>query len=70
MPIRRHHAVVSAGEAAATDAGRRRTGAERITIPQETIDRINEVVSPGSSLIVSDEPMSPKETGKGTISSC
>ena len=33
--------------------------------PQEAIDRIAEVVSPGSSVIISDEPLS-KETGKGT----
>jgi hypothetical protein len=38
---------------------------DRITIPQEAIDRISEVISPGSALIVSDEPMS-KETGAGT----
>ena len=53
-------------EGAATDAGAAKAALERITIPQEAIDRINEVVSPGSSLIVSDEPMSAKETGKGT----
>jgi hypothetical protein len=53
-------------EGAGTDAGAAKAALERITIPQEAIDRINEVVSPGSSLIVSDEPMSPKETGKGT----
>jgi hypothetical protein len=38
---------------------------DRITIPPEAMDRITEVVSPGSALIISDEPMS-KETGKGT----
>ena len=53
-------------EGAATDAAAAKAALERITIPQEAIDRINEVVSPGSSLIVSDEPMSAKETGKGT----
>ncbi len=53
-------------EGAATDASAAKAALERITIPQEAIDRINEVVSPGSSLIVSDEPMSAKETGKGT----
>jgi chemotaxis protein histidine kinase CheA len=53
-------------EGSATDAGAAKAALERITIPQEAIDRINEVVSPGSSLIVSDEPMSAKETGKGT----
>jgi hypothetical protein len=53
-------------EGAATDAGAAKAALERISIPQEAIERINEVVSPGSSLIVSDEAMSPKETGKGT----
>ena len=38
---------------------------DRLVIPQEAIDRISEVISPGSALIVSDEAMS-KETGKGT----
>jgi hypothetical protein len=37
----------------------------RIAIPKETADRISEVVSPGSSLIVSDEALS-RETGKAT----
>jgi hypothetical protein len=37
----------------------------RITIPQDTLDRIAEKVSPRSSLIISDEALSP-ETGKGT----
>jgi hypothetical protein len=53
-------------EGASTDAGTAKAALERISIPQEAIERINEVVSPGSSLIVSDEPMSAKETGKGT----
>jgi L,D-transpeptidase catalytic domain len=38
---------------------------ERIAIPQDINDRINELISPGSSLIVSDEPAS-RETAKGT----
>jgi hypothetical protein len=49
----------------ATDVGLAKAALDRITIPQEGIDRISEVISPGSSLIVSDEPMS-KETGAGT----
>ena len=53
-------------EGASTDASAAKAALERISIPQEAIERINEVVSPGSSLIVSDEPMSAKETGKGT----
>jgi len=38
---------------------------DRITIPPEVASRISGYVWPGSSLIVSDEPMS-KETGKAT----
>jgi L,D-transpeptidase catalytic domain len=41
------------------------TALDRVTIPQDVIDRIWEVVSPGSSLIVSDEDIS-KETGQAT----
>jgi hypothetical protein len=37
----------------------------RINIPQEAIERISEMLSPGSSLIVSDQPMS-GETGTDT----
>jgi hypothetical protein len=53
-------------EASATNPAAAKAVLERISIPQEAIERINEVVSPGSSLIISDEPMSAKETGKGT----
>ena len=38
---------------------------ERIAIPHDTFDRIAEMVSPRSSLIISDEALS-SETGKGT----
>ncbi len=38
---------------------------ERLVIPREAIDRISELVSPGSSLIVSDEGIS-SETGNHT----
>jgi hypothetical protein len=41
------------------------TALDRIEIPQESIDRIAAMMSPGSSLIVSDEAMS-GETGKDT----
>jgi hypothetical protein len=53
-------------EPPATNVAAAKAVLERISIPQDAIERINEVVSPGSSLIVSDEPMSAKETGKGT----
>jgi hypothetical protein len=38
---------------------------DRIHIPQEAIDRIRELLVPGSSLVVSDQGLGP-ETGKGT----
>jgi L,D-transpeptidase catalytic domain len=48
-----------------TDVSRAKTALERITIPHDTLDRIAEMVSPRSSLIISDEALS-SETGKGT----
>jgi len=53
-------------EAATTDAGAAKAALERISIPQEAIDRHNVVVSPGSSLFIPDEAVSAKEPGKGT----
>jgi hypothetical protein len=53
------------GEAARTDTAAAKAALDRIAIPQEALERINELVTPGSSLIVSDEPLS-RETGKGT----
>ena len=38
---------------------------ERITIPQDALARINELMTAGASLIISDLGMS-HETGKGT----
>jgi lipoprotein-anchoring transpeptidase ErfK/SrfK len=38
---------------------------DRIEIPTETIDRISEILTPGSSLVVSDAGLGP-ETGTGT----
>ncbi len=52
-------------EASATDIQAAKAALERVSIPQEAVERINEVVSPGSSLIISDEALS-RETGKGT----
>jgi hypothetical protein len=51
--------------AMATDVSRAKAALERITIPHDTFDRIAEMVSPRSSLIISDEALS-SETGKGT----
>jgi hypothetical protein len=62
---RRHRRGEHEAEAAITQIGVAKAALDRITIPQEAIERISNVVSPGSTLIVSDEPMS-KETGKGT----
>jgi lipoprotein-anchoring transpeptidase ErfK/SrfK len=45
-----------------TDA---KSALDRITIPQDVLDRIAPTASPRSSLIISDEALSP-ETGKGT----
>jgi hypothetical protein len=53
------------GEPRTTDAKAAKAALERISIPQETIDRIREVASPGSAVIVSDEALS-NETGKST----
>jgi hypothetical protein len=52
-------------EAIPTDAAVATAALNRIEIPQEIVDRINELVLPGSSLIVSDEAAH-KETGKAT----
>jgi L,D-transpeptidase-like protein len=48
-----------------TDAAAAKAALERIVIPRAALERINELVAPGSSLIVSDEAMS-RETSKGT----
>jgi hypothetical protein len=53
------------GEPTLTGSAAAKAALDRIVIPQEALDRINELVTPGSSLIVSDEDMS-RETGKGT----
>jgi hypothetical protein len=50
---------------AAADADAARAALDRIVIPQDVRDRIAATISPRSSLIVSDEPLS-RETGKGT----
>ena len=38
---------------------------DRVTIPQDALDRISELMSPGASLIISDQGLGP-ETGIGT----
>ena len=47
------------------DVGPARAALDRIELPQDIADRISEIISPGSSLIISDEGMS-TETGEGT----
>jgi hypothetical protein len=54
-----------AREATPADVAGAKAALDRIAIPQEAIQRITEVVLPGSSLIVSDEGLS-IETGKDT----
>ncbi len=53
------------GEPASTDPLGAKAALDRITIPQDALDRIAAMASPRSSLIVSDEPLS-SETSKGT----
>ena len=52
-------------EATPADVAGAKAALDRITIPQEALQRIADVVLPGSSLIVSDEGLS-IETGKDT----
>jgi flagellar biosynthesis GTPase FlhF len=52
-------------EPAPADAGGARAALDRITIPADVAERISGMISPRSSVIVSDEALSP-ETGKGT----
>jgi hypothetical protein len=61
----RRHRRDRDAEPVTTNASTARAALDRITIPQEAIDRISELVSPGASLIISDERMS-AETGNGT----
>ena len=50
---------------AAADLDGAKLALGRVAIPKEALDRISEVISPGSSLIVTDEPIS-RETAKHT----
>ncbi len=52
-------------EPISVDIGAARAALDRIAIPQEALDRISPMVSPRSSLIISDEGLS-SETGNGT----
>jgi hypothetical protein len=59
----RGHAV----EPILVDPDSAKTALDRIVIPQDALDRISGMLSPRSSLIISDEPLS-AETGKDTAS--
>jgi L,D-transpeptidase catalytic domain len=52
-------------EPMSTDPRGAKTALDRIVIPQDALDRIAEMASPRSSLIISDEALS-SETGNGT----
>jgi L,D-transpeptidase catalytic domain len=52
-------------EPARTNVQQAKVALERISIPDDVIGHISELLSPGSSLIISDEALS-RETGKGT----
>jgi hypothetical protein len=60
-----HRSEQRSAEATPTDAAAPSAALDRITIPQDVVERISELMLPGSSLIVSDEPAH-KETGKQT----
>ena len=62
---RRRQNTERSSEPATSDVSAAKAALDRLEIPQEALQRIREVVSPGSSLIVSDEPAS-RETSKGT----
>ena len=51
---------------AVTDAQAAKAVLERISMPVDLVEQINEVASPGASLIISDEAMHPRETGNAT----
>ncbi len=59
------HARNASVPAIQTDVAAASAALDRIEIPQETVQRVSELMLPGSSLIVSDEAAH-KETGKAT----
>jgi lipoprotein-anchoring transpeptidase ErfK/SrfK len=69
----RWNVLSMAGSAASGKKGQRSGGPasnaaealERINIPQDALDQISELMSPGASLIISDQGLGP-ETGDGT----
>ena len=61
----KHLAAVSGPQPGATDTAVAKAALDRISIPNEALERISALVSPGSAMIVSDEPLS-RETGPAT----
>jgi hypothetical protein len=61
----RHHRGERRAAPLPTDTSSARAALDRIDIPQDAIERISELLSPGSALIISDEGLS-RETGNGT----
>jgi L,D-transpeptidase catalytic domain len=59
------HVRDDGSNALSADVAGARAALERINIPDDALERISAVISPGSSLIVSDEPLS-RETGPAT----
>jgi L,D-transpeptidase catalytic domain len=62
---REQAAQVAKATAAASSVPTAASALDRIEIPQEALDRISELLGPGTSLIISDRGMS-GETGNGT----
>jgi len=61
----RHRDSAPSSEAHRPDIRGAKAALDRISIPQDAIDRLADIVSPGSALIVSDETLS-RETGQAT----
>lgn len=61
----RHASNAPRPDVRSTDTGAAQSALDRITIPEDALERISAVISPGSALIVSDEPLS-RETGPAT----
>ena len=64
-PVKGQRRTGLQADAVATDPAAAKAALDRIAIPKEAIERIAQIVSPGSSFIVSDEDIS-RETGSGT----
>ncbi|MFA5958806.1 L,D-transpeptidase family protein [Hyphomicrobium sp.] len=59
------HSLSDADVPAQTNVAKASAALDRITIPPDVAEKLSSAVWPGSSIIISDEPMS-KETGKAT----